>query len=79
MFTDDQLKLLCIDCFKAQGYQYANGYDIAPDGKSPERDDYRQVILKTRFLRHWKYPSDKADGTIKLILDPVEVLADSCS
>jgi type I restriction enzyme R subunit len=51
MITEDQLELLCLDWFKAQGYQYANGYDIAPDGDSPERDDYRQVILKTRLLQ----------------------------
>ena len=51
MITEDQLELLCLDWFKAQGYQYANGYDIAPDGQSPERDDYRQVILKTRLLQ----------------------------
>ncbi|MGK0270781.1 MAG: type I restriction enzyme R subunit [Cocleimonas sp.] len=50
MITEDQLELLCIDWFKEIGYEYANGYDIAPDGDSPEREDYRQVILKARLL-----------------------------
>tara|TARA_R110001599_G_scaffold82854_2_gene222834 strand:+ start:26739 stop:29921 length:3183 start_codon:yes stop_codon:yes gene_type:complete len=50
MITEDQLELLCIDWFKEIGYEYANGYDIAPDGDCPEREDYRQVILKARLL-----------------------------
>jgi type I restriction enzyme R subunit len=50
MITEDQLEQLCIEWFKENGYDYANGYDIAPDGDSPEREDYRQVILKTRLL-----------------------------
>lgn len=50
MITEDQLELLCIDWFKEIGYEYANGYDIAPDGDCPEREDYRQVILKKRLL-----------------------------
>lgn len=50
MVTEDQLEQLCIDWFKETGYSYANGYDIAPDGDTPEREDYRQVILKARLL-----------------------------
>ncbi|WP_141709756.1 hypothetical protein, partial [Vibrio splendidus] len=26
------------------------GYDIAPDGDDPERDDYHQVVLKQRLF-----------------------------
>ncbi|KGJ88382.1 type I restriction endonuclease subunit R [Colwellia psychrerythraea] len=50
MITEDQLEQLCIEWFKETGYDYANGYDIAPDGDRAERDDYRQVILKARLL-----------------------------
>tara|TARA_Y100001956_G_C4128462_1_gene191861 strand:+ start:2141 stop:5329 length:3189 start_codon:yes stop_codon:yes gene_type:complete len=50
MITEDQLEQLCIDWFKETGYQYANGYDIAPDGASPERADYRQILLTERLL-----------------------------
>lgn len=50
MITEDQLEQLCLDWFTDQGYLYKNGYDIAPDGDSPERDDYHQVVLKQRLL-----------------------------
>lgn len=54
MITEDQLEQLCIDWFKETGYQYANGYDIAPDGESPERADYRQILLTERLLSQLK-------------------------
>ena len=50
MITEDQLEQLCLDWFKSIGYDYANGYDIAPDGASPERSDYRQIILHDRLI-----------------------------
>lgn len=48
--TEDQLEQLCLDWFIGEGYLYKNGYDIAPDGDTPERDDYHQVVLKKRLL-----------------------------
>ena len=48
--TEDQLEQLCLDWFTSQGYLYKNGYDIAPDGDTPEREDYHQVVLKQRLL-----------------------------
>ena len=36
MITEDQLEQLCLDWFKAIGYDYANGYDIAPDGDASD-------------------------------------------
>lgn len=50
MITEDQLEQQYLDWFQAQGYSYVCGYDIAPDGSSPERDDYHQVVLKQRLL-----------------------------
>ncbi|HIF9325829.1 TPA: type I restriction endonuclease subunit R [Photobacterium damselae] len=50
MITELQLEKLCINWFTDRGYLYKNGYDIAPDGDSPERDDYHQVVLKQRLL-----------------------------
>ena len=50
MITEDQLEQQCLDWFKEQGYSYVCGYDIAPDGSSPEREDYHQVVLKQRLL-----------------------------
>lgn len=50
MITEDQLEQLCLDWFKSIGYDYVCGYDIAPDGESPERSDYRQIVLSDRLL-----------------------------
>ncbi|WP_116869993.1 type I restriction endonuclease subunit R [Vibrio splendidus] len=50
MITEEQLEQECIRWFTDQGYLYKNGYDIAPDGDSPERDDYHQVVLKKRLF-----------------------------
>ncbi len=50
MITEDQLEQLCLDWFKSIGYDYVCGYDIAPDGESPERIDYRQIVLFDRLL-----------------------------
>ncbi len=48
--TEDQLEQLCLDWFKSLGYDYICGYDIAPDGETPERIDYRQIVLFDRLL-----------------------------
>jgi type I restriction enzyme R subunit len=50
MITEDQLELLCLKWFQSIGYEKICGYDIAPDGASPERSDYRQIILSARLL-----------------------------
>ena len=49
LVTEDQVEQLSIDWFKELGYQCKCGYDIAPDGKEPERKDYRSVILQDRL------------------------------
>ncbi|MBV1929028.1 MAG: type I restriction endonuclease subunit R [Gammaproteobacteria bacterium] len=54
MITEDQLEQLCLDWFQSVGYDYVCGYDIAPDGDSPERSDYRQIILHDRLLNRLK-------------------------
>ncbi|WP_439788032.1 type I restriction enzyme endonuclease domain-containing protein [Photobacterium leiognathi] len=36
----------------------------------------RMRNLVRRLLRRWKYPPDKADEAIKLVLEQAEVLAD---
>lgn len=50
MITEDQLEQLCLEWFQSIRYDYANGYDIAPDGNAPERSDYRQIVLFGRLL-----------------------------
>lgn len=50
MINEDQLEQLCLDWFRAGGYTYAYGPDIAHDGDMPERSDYLQVVLTGRLL-----------------------------
>lgn len=51
MITEDQLEQLCLRWFAETGYEVVSGYDIAPDGPTPERADYRQVTLQGRLLQ----------------------------
>ena len=50
MITEDQLEQICLEWFREGGYEYAFGPDIAHDGETPERVDYRQVVLSGRLL-----------------------------
>ncbi len=50
MITEDQLEQLCLSWFKEIGYEYVCGYDIAPDASTPERSDFRQLLLTDRLL-----------------------------
>lgn len=54
MITEAQLEQLCLAWFQAIGYEYVCGYDIAPDGETPQRQDYGQVILGERLLNQLK-------------------------
>jgi len=54
VITENQLEQLCLEWFQSIGYDYACGYDIAPDGDSPERSDYRQIVLFERLLGRLK-------------------------
>ncbi len=73
--TEDQLEQLCLDWFTDQGYLYKNGYDIAPDGDSPERDDYHQVVLKQRLLERLEVlnpelPQESLDVVVNTVSTP---------
>lgn len=48
--TEEQVELQSIEWFKELGYQYVCGHDIAVNGETPERTDYRSVVLKERLL-----------------------------
>lgn len=43
--TEDQLEQQCLLWFAEGGWDVAHGPDLAPDGPTPERVDYRQVLL----------------------------------
>jgi len=44
--NEDQLEQLCLQWFADNGWEVAHGPDIAHDGPTPERKDYRQVLLQ---------------------------------
>lgn len=50
MINEDELEQLCQDWSRDQGYDFAYGPDIAPDGDAPWRSDYRQDILQGCLL-----------------------------
>ncbi|MEQ5322966.1 type I restriction endonuclease subunit R [Providencia rettgeri] len=75
MITEGQLEEQCINWFIDQGYQYQNGYDIAPDGNTPERDNYQQVTLQARLMSALEtlnpnVPSDTLIEVAKIIATP---------
>ncbi|MGB0712139.1 MAG: type I restriction endonuclease subunit R [Gammaproteobacteria bacterium] len=45
MISEDDLEQLCLTWFQDTGWETAYGPDIAPDGDTPAREDYRQVLL----------------------------------
>lgn len=47
--NEEQLENLCLDWFREGGWDVLYGPDIAPDGPSPERDDYGQVVLASHI------------------------------
>lgn len=43
--TEEALEQLALTWFQDSGWEYRKGPDIAPDGDTPRRTDYRQVLL----------------------------------
>lgn len=51
MITEDQLERQCLRWFQDGGWDAVFGPDIAPDGASPERANYREIVLAGRLNR----------------------------
>jgi type I restriction enzyme R subunit len=47
--TEDNLEQLALAWFQESGWECRHGPDIASDGDTPERNDYRQVLLTGRL------------------------------
>ena len=47
--TEEQLENEALGWLQEVGYQYVNGYSIAPDGEAPERSNYLQPLLVERL------------------------------
>lgn len=75
LVTEDQVELQSIQWFKDLGYQYVCGYDIAVDGDTPERTDYRLVVLKDRLLSaltriNPEIPKSAIDTAVSQLINP---------
>lgn len=49
--TESHIEEFTIELLEKQGYEYIYAPDIAPDGDTPERDSYEQVLLLERLRR----------------------------
>ena len=55
---ETEVEVLAISYLEQQGYSYLYGHVISPDGESPERQSYEQVLLVER-LRQALYRINK--------------------
>ncbi len=49
--SENHIELLAIECLERLGYKYIYAPDIAPDGDTPERASYEQVLLVGRLKK----------------------------
>jgi type I restriction enzyme R subunit len=49
--TESELEEHTLDILENLGYKVINGYDISPDGKTPERKTYQEVVLIERLKK----------------------------
>ena len=49
--AESDFEELLIEFFEGQEYKYIPGPTISPDGESPERENYSEVILKERLRK----------------------------
>lgn len=49
--TETHIETFAIELLEKQGYQYIYAPNIAPDGETPERESYEQVLLLERLRR----------------------------
>ena len=73
-FREDHLEEAAIEILKELGYSYAFGPDITYDGYSPERNNYKDVILEQRvkdalFNINRNLPEEALDEAYKKIIN----------
>lgn len=62
--TESAIEDFAIKCFERLGYSYVYGPDIAPDGESPERSRYDDVLLTERLETAMKRINPKASPAL---------------
>jgi type I restriction enzyme R subunit len=71
--TESQIEAFAIEQFKSLGYEYVYAPDIAPDGKTPMRSSFADVVLVERLRDAVRrinkgIPHDVQDEAIKAVL-----------
>lgn len=71
--TESDIEQMLIDLLKAKGYQYLYGPDIAPDGETPMRANFEEVVLHEKLEKAVKrlnpaLPYSVQDEAIKTVL-----------
>ena len=72
--TEDQLEQETLAWLADVGYQHRHGPELAPEGSTPERSDYRQVLLTGRLrqainLLNPSVTQAARDDALKQVLD----------
>ncbi|MGY4831493.1 type I restriction endonuclease subunit R [Sphaerotilaceae bacterium SBD11-9] len=72
--TEDQLEQETLAWLAEVGYQHRHGPELAPEGSTPERSDYRQVLLTGRLrqainLLNPGVPQAARDDALKQVAD----------
>ena len=70
MITESAIEAFAIKLLERQGYRYLHGTVIAPDGESPERASYSDVLLGERMARavrriNYRLPAHAVEMAIK--------------
>lgn len=72
--TEDQLEQETLGWLADVGWQHRYGPELAPDGSTPERSDYRQVLLLDRLRRavaalNPRVPQAARDDAVNQVVD----------
>jgi outer membrane protein TolC len=72
--TEDQLEQEALGWLADVGYQHRFGPELAPDGSTPERSDYRQVLLIERLRQvvaalNPNVPTAAREDAVKQVVD----------
>jgi type I restriction enzyme R subunit len=75
LISEDHLEQASLEWFQEIGYTFVHGTDLAHDGCSPERDDYRQVVLQGRLRSALKrlnpeVPASTIDSAVLQLANP---------
>ncbi len=72
--TEDQLEQEALGWLTDVGYQHRHGPELAPDGSTPERSSYREVLLLNRLRQavaalNPNVPQAARDDAVKQVVD----------